>query len=455
MNELPAGWAGVSFGQINFQLSSTVDPSDFPETEFELYSVPQFPVGKPEIQAGNNIGSTKQVVQLDDVLVCKINPRINRVWVVDAPSGRKQIASSEWIVFRNQYLNSKYLRHYFSSQEFRDLICQDLTGVGGSLTRAQPKRVAEYPIPIAPLNEQKRIADKLDQTLAIVERAKARLARVPEILKQFRQSVLAAATDGRLTEDWRNVYIPDISQWKSLKLRELVTDSANGLSKRKADAGLDTVVLRLADFKNSLRVAGAERVIKLSDKEVDKYLLKDGDLLVVRVNGSRDLAARFINYENSYGKTEAYCDHFIRLRLKAQIISPKFALYVANSGKGREYLEGELITSAGQNTINQSSLFGLLIELPSYSEQTEIIRRVETLFALADRIEARYKAIAQRVDKLTQSLLTKAFRGELVPQDPNDEPASVLLERIRTERSAAILPPQASRRRLRPSSENK
>ncbi|NQU64853.1 MAG: restriction endonuclease subunit S [SAR324 cluster bacterium] len=136
-------------------------------------------------------------------MVCKINPRINRVWVVGRSNGRKQIASSEWIVLRTKQALSQFLKYQFSEDNFRQRICTDVTGVGGSLTRAQPKNVAKFSVVIAPLPEQKLIAYKLDCLLAKVDTCKARLDKVPEIINRFRQSVLADATSGRLTEDWR------------------------------------------------------------------------------------------------------------------------------------------------------------------------------------------------------------------------------------------------------------
>lgn len=94
-------------------------------------------------------------------------------------------------------------------------------------------------------------------------------------------------------------------------------------------------------------------------------------------------------------------------------------------------------TTTGLHTLSISKVSALPIQLPSSQEQHEIVRRVETLFAYADRVEARFAAARAQVEFLTPVLLAKAFRGELVPQDPNDEPASVLLERIRATRTAA------------------
>jgi type I restriction enzyme S subunit len=162
---LPENWVEAGFGELNQFESRTLNPSQFGDEVFELYSVPAFSTRKPESVIGREIGSTKQLVEPGDVLVCKINPRINRVWQVLSRETSRQIASSEWIVMRSPELHAAYLRYYFLSPAFRGLICEGVTGVGGSFTRAQPKRVASFSVPLAPLNEQKRIADKLDTLL--------------------------------------------------------------------------------------------------------------------------------------------------------------------------------------------------------------------------------------------------------------------------------------------------
>ena len=114
IDELPYGWSIGSFSQVNMFISETVDPSNSTDEMFELYSVPNFDVGVPEIIIGKEIGSSKQSVCENDVLVCKINPRINRVWITGHITSYRILGSSEWIVFRNNMLFAPYLRHYFS-----------------------------------------------------------------------------------------------------------------------------------------------------------------------------------------------------------------------------------------------------------------------------------------------------------------------------------------------------
>jgi type I restriction enzyme S subunit len=178
VSDVPNHWVETTLGELNEFVGSTIDPSRFPDERFDLYSVPSFPSGKPEYLCGRDIGSSKQIVSPNDILISKINPRINRVWMVGNTTDKRQIASSEWIVVRSSFHDARYLLHFFAEPNFRDQICSDVTGVGGSLTRAQPKRVATFAVPIPPQPEQKRIADKLDTLLARIDACRDRLGSV-------------------------------------------------------------------------------------------------------------------------------------------------------------------------------------------------------------------------------------------------------------------------------------
>ena len=146
---------------------SSVNPADYPGEAFELLSIPAYDRGAAEIALGSEIGSTKQAVQPGDVLLSKIVPHIRRAWVVEQSSGSRQIASSEWIVFRSKEVDARYLRHFLISDRFHRQFMQTVSGVGGSLLRARPKYVAKIRIPIPPLEEQRRIAAILDRASQI------------------------------------------------------------------------------------------------------------------------------------------------------------------------------------------------------------------------------------------------------------------------------------------------
>ena len=174
VNELPYGWSVGSFSQVNMFVPETTNPGNSPDEMFELYSVPNFEVGIPEIIRGKEIGSSKQSICENDVLVCKINPRINRVWNTGHITPYRLLGSSEWIAFRNHLLFAPYLRYYFSSPHFRKLMLSNVSGVGSSLMRAQPESVKKYPVLIPPYQEQIRISERIDELfdlLAVIEKS--------------------------------------------------------------------------------------------------------------------------------------------------------------------------------------------------------------------------------------------------------------------------------------------
>ena len=215
---LPSGWAHMRLEDLGMMSTTTVDPSKEPDKEWELWSVPSFPTGCPEVLTGAKIGSSKQRVYEGDVLLCKINPRINRVWVVSEAHGLEQIASSEWIIFRKTEVEPRFLMHRLRESKFREELCAEVSGVGGSLTRARPQTVKALRISLPPVAEQRRIVTKIEALQERSRRAREALAEVGPLLEQFRQSVLAAAFRGDLTADWRAAH-PDVESASELLYR--------------------------------------------------------------------------------------------------------------------------------------------------------------------------------------------------------------------------------------------
>lgn len=488
MSALPKGWASAKFAELNDFSSSTIDPAKFNHEIFELYSVPIFPAGLPEFTLGSEIGSSKQLVAKDDVLVCKINPRINRVWTVSKFSDYRQIASSEWIGFRSAVVNSKYAQFYFQSPGFRELLCADVTGVGGSLTRAQPKRVALFDMPVAPLPEQKRIADKLDATLARVDACHERLTRVAAILKRFRQSVLAAASSGQLTADWREQqgYSHVGNDDKELQGNTHVgrkseapsdghankSDDASGLSDLRVQpvppSWLKVQVKDVCEvisgyaFKSDDFVDAGALVVKISNVQYGEFEIKnqeflpseflakharfvvtEGDLLLALTRPVTNNQLKVCSYPSGFG--DALLNQRVcKLVCKKNIGKDFFAYYMQSHDFLAQVQNGLSETLQPNLSPKDLEMFDML--LPPLTEQTEIVRRVDTLFAFADRLEARLANASAAAERLTPSLLAKAFRGELVPQDPNDEPASELLKRLAAQREAAGSKPKRGRK---------
>ena len=155
---LPTGWVCATYGALNQHRNRSINPMDSPKEQYELYSVPIYDTGYPEYLTGKEIGSTKQAVEKGDVLLCKINPHLNRAWVVEHYNPMlKCIASSEWLIFQSDALCPDYTRLFFMSPEFRSLMLSNVSGVGGSLMRARASAVDGYPIWVPPIDEQKRI----------------------------------------------------------------------------------------------------------------------------------------------------------------------------------------------------------------------------------------------------------------------------------------------------------
>ena len=168
---------------INDYIRKSVNPAKSPDTLFEMYSVPVFETGHPEYLLGREIASNKTVVQKNDILLCKINPRINRVWIVADESENPNIASSEWIVVRSSKYNPEFLVWYFRSPRFKNLMTSEVTGIGGSLTRAQPKSVAEYPVPVLEKPEQDAIAIIFNTVDTIIKKRRKQLQKLDELVK--------------------------------------------------------------------------------------------------------------------------------------------------------------------------------------------------------------------------------------------------------------------------------
>jgi type I restriction enzyme, S subunit len=333
-------------------------------------------------------------------------------------------------------IDPKYLFHFVHREAFREEAAGSFTGTAGQL-RVPVSFIKDAAIPIPPLNEQRRIVAKLEQLLSRVEAAQERLATIPRILKRFRQSVLAAAYSGLLTADWRadnRAFEGEMSgedglpeNWKQGLFSDYIAESFYGprFSKESyVSSGIPTIRTTDMGFDGSIAL-GNSPCLKLSDSELKKYGLQHGDLLITRTGATIGKCAL---YDESLGPAipSAY---LIRFRLKPELILAKFALLFFMSQAGQNLLVGGS-TAVAQPNVNATTISQFDLNLPPLDEQQEIVRRVEALFKTADALEARYRKAKAHVDKLTQSILAKAFRGELVYQDPNDEPASVLLIRI-------------------------
>lgn len=338
-------------------------------------------------------------------------------------------------------INPYFLKHWLNSPETLKSFTGKMTGT--AIKRVVLKQIREADIYLPPLNEQTRIAQKLDELLAQVDTLKDRIGTIPALLKRFRQSVLAAAVSGRLTEEWRAT-LKSADSWKSVPVGVLCNSAFDGPfgSKLKSDdyTAEGVRVVRLENIGH-LSFIGEKKtfISEAKHAELSKNTLRTGDILFSSFVDEEIRVCRLPKSEEVFiNKADCFC-----LRIDDTTANPSFVMYTLAAKHTYQRIR-ESVHGATRPRINLGFLKSFEIDLPPQTEQTEIVRCIEQLFAFADQLEAKVATAQARIDRLTQSILAKAFRGELVPQDPNDEPASLLLERIQAQRAAA---PKAKRGR--------
>lgn len=320
------------------------------------------------------------------------------------------------------YVNDRYLTYGINSP----LLAKALAGLTKGTTRPRVNlgHIRSLQIPTAPLLEQKRIADKLDTVLTRVSVINTSLAGVASLLKRFRQSVLAAATSGRLTEDWRNS-AGSRNVWQTSDVQS-VAQVGTGSTPLRSNPGFfssnGTPWVTSAATSSEIVTEAKEYVTPEAIAAHRLKVFPVGTLLVAMYGEGKTRGQ--VTQLGIPAAINQACAAIVVDETKMLSDFVKLALQA-------NYLEMRVLAEGGnQPNLNLAKVKGFPLPLPSREEQTEIVRRVETLFAFADRLEARLQTAQTSLDRLTPSLLAKAFRGELVPQDPNDESASELLKRL-------------------------
>jgi type I restriction enzyme S subunit len=468
-HKLPKGWVWTTIGEIRLDRSRTIVPSQSPNEVFELYSVPSFGSGKPEIVAGRAIGSNKQTVEKDTVLLCKINPRINRVWLVSDSSSHLQIASTEWLpFFRLDGLEPKYLQYFMENNSFRDFLSTHVSGVGGSLMRINSNTFAKYFFPLPPLPEQHRIVAKIEELFSRLDAGVEALNKIKLQLKRYRQAVLKAAFEGKLTAEWREVHKSELEpasvllekikaeRKKAGKYKELppldtsdlpelpegwvwsrldaIVDLKGGITvdaKRKVADGRLVPYLRVANVQSGYLDLSEIKSIAADEKTIAELSLKVGDILFTE-GGDRDKLGRGWIWQGELEEC-IHQNHVFRARLYDNGISNKLVSWFGNS-HGREYFQQEGKQTTNLASVNLTKLSAFPVVMPPVYEQSQIVSEIEHLFSNADRVENIFDQALIQSNRLRQSILKKAFEGKLAPQDPNDEPAEKLPERIKADK---------------------
>ena len=380
----------VTLSSINQYVSATVNPADTPENLFELYSVPSYENQYPEIVKGKEIGSAKAVVQEGDVLICKINPKINRVWVVKHNTEYPLLASSEWIVVRNSAINSNYLKWYFMSPFFRKLLTSQVAGIGGSLTRAQPKQVAKYPVPIVELEKQEKIVNLLEKVNFVISARQQQLAMLDELVK------------ARFVEMFGDP-LQNQRGWPTKSLLEMGC-CKNGMNFHADDSGIEIRCLGVGDFKDLSVIEGTTQLpmVSLGQKPSEESMLHDGDIVFVRSNGNKNLVGRcVVVYPGTTPTT--YSGFCIRYRLTCNDVMIPYLMCVLKSESTRSKMTGR---GANIQNLNQQILATLNVPIPPMECQ----QKFADIVVKCDRAKLSIQKSLEQMETLKKALMQKYFR---------------------------------------------
>ncbi len=494
MNELAKGWKTVLIDEVTEVISGGTPKSTAPEYYTEEHGDAIAWVTPADLSGykKQTISHGRRSITNSGYESCsaKLMPKGSVLFSSRAPVGYVVIADNE--ISTNQGfksfvpydgVDSQYLYYYLKSIKH---LAESLA-TGTTFKELSGKVAKTLPFPLAPLAEQKRIVDKLDEVLAQVDTIKARLDGIPDLLKRFRQSVLASAVSGKLTEEWRESNfdgesaqrlkaklsvsrfdfwkqeqlekfkskgklpksdkwkekykpvifvkspelgtIPESWEWSSLEELSIVISDGDHNPPKKTSEGVRHLTVKNVN-NGEISFEGCAYVSESGYAQTKlRYEAKTNDILLTCIGTVGRVAIVGEDTNFSTDRNLAY----IRLY---DALDVKYMKFLLMSPMMQRFMSGGKVGNA-QSALYLKVIRALPTPLAPLEEQKEIVRLVDQYFTFADTIEAQVKKAQARVDNLTQSILAKAFRGELVAQDPNDEPADKLLERIAEARKEA------------------
>ncbi|EOC1287601.1 restriction endonuclease subunit S [Cronobacter muytjensii] len=427
--KLPEGWVNSKFTDLMDVQGGTQPPkSEFiPEAQngyIRLLQIRDF--GKKPVPT--YIPETKKLktCREEDLLIGRYGASLGRICTGHA--GAYNVALAK-VIYPHEFERS-FIRYYLESEIFQFPLRLLSRSAQNGFNKEDLSR---FDFLLAPLAEQKIIAEKLDALLAQVDSTKARLEQIPQILKRFRQSVLASVVCGKLSKN--------TGQWKTYLLKNICISISDGdhQAPPKSETGIPFLVISdvnkgQIDFENVSRWVPESYYESL--KEIRKPFQND---ILYTVTGSYGIPV-IVN------TTKPFCfqRHIAIIKPNSTFIDYKFLAFYLESPQIFKHAS-DVATGTAQKTVSLSSLRNFELSVPSLEEQHEIVRRVEQLFAYAATIEKQVNNALTRVNSLTQSILAKAFRGELTAQWRAENPdlisgensAAALLEKIKAERAAS------------------
>ena len=450
-------------------------------------------LANPEVRPYGEVKKGYTSFLSGDVIMAKITPCMENGKTTAVPDlpGKLCFGSTEFHVIRAEDgVQPKWISNFLLQHEVRRVAQRQMTGGVGQM-RVPASFLQGLHIPVAPIAEQQRISDALDELLSDLDAGVEALQRAQAKLALYRASVLKAAVQGDLTAEWRKQH-PDTEpapvllqrilterrqRWEQEQLRKFKaagkTPPANWKSKYKEPVAPNTTnlpplpegwcwatcdqlawtsgygtsvkcsesysgipVLRIPNISGGVIDLSKIKFAPADYSEPSEETVLPGDLLVVRTNGSRALIGRGAVVFDKPEREYSFASYLIRLRVVPDQSLLGWVSLVWQSAIVRSWIESKAATSAGQYNISLGVLQTLAIPIPPSDEHEAITNLLDQQFTVAEHVQSDLANRFLTASSLRQSILRHAFTGQLVPQDPNDEPASELLMRIAAEREA-------------------
>ena len=429
-------WQRIKVADLLARKPKTLNPAKSPSEVFTLYSIPAFDRGRPDVQLGSEIGSSKQILQQGDVLLSKIVPHIRRSWVVGKPEPNQlQIGSSEWIVFRTKLVDPHYLSKVLVGDEFHNAFMQTVAGVGGSLRRARPAAVAELDIPVPPLNEQRRMAVVLDKADALRRQRRESLQLTELLLHSVFLDMFGSETSPRCPRVKLSEYL------------EFITTGGRGWAKYYTDHGakfIRSMDVRMNEIDSSQMV----HVTPPQNAEAKRTRTQVGDVLLT-MTGS--LIGRVAPVSDQYAGGHI-SQHVAILRTPG--FEPDFLSWAISTQEGQRQIQKHQ-TGQTKPGLNFDQVKRLLIPRPTIEDERtfcDLIRRRRSILA-------EQRASLEQCDTLFASIQQRAFRGgldlsglQLAPEQEtpavNTQPTAAAVEGRYTRPGSFIASPEIEQQLL-------
>ncbi|HEC67205.1 MAG TPA: hypothetical protein ENI35_00045 [Candidatus Desulfofervidus auxilii] len=405
--ELPKGWQWVKLGEVLKEDRKTINPQDYPAENFWLVTMDcvESNTGKllKKINlCGKEIKSTKYQFNFNHVLYGKLRPYLNKVYAV--PEGERGICTTEFIPFIPLNADKKYIAFYLRKKEVIEFAMNNLTGT--RQPRVNIEALLSFQIPLPSLPEQKRIVARIEALFSKIDEIKRLRKEANDLAKTLLQSALHEVFSKA-----------DEKGWKWVRLGEVLNRKPQyGLTAKASKETLNIRYLRISDITDQGNLKNNDpRFLDLNEQEFNKYRLYEGDILIAR---SGSVGRVYLHHDCE--QKVVFASYLIRFRLDTNQIIPKFFFYYGLSPLYKKYIEDTLRIVAQPN-INAKEYSNLQIPLPPLEEQKRIIAYLDQISEKQKTLLKIYADIDNQITELKQSILTKAFRGQLGKQNFNND----------------------------------